>query len=249
MTMKKLFIPLIYILLSGFINACNMPLFQNEHNEAIKTDAPDDVASTVVPTETATLTLAPTLTFTPTLTPEPTLTEYVAPSVTPGFAPFCKDLTTSNSSSQCQLPIAEQSSAFCTKKTPYNLLLINQGASYEVLSEYFSCADAGTKNDKKMVTCTGPMALNFEVQVCDPACSNLSLQTGTAQCPVDYAYNNIQGCCTKEQQIIEANCTVLKLKTTSCTTDCGQYTKKNKCDNNSYACIWDNANAVCIQRQ
>ena len=46
-------------------------------------------------------------------------------SATPEFAPVCEaDASTAPVPPQCRLPIAEESSTFCTNKAPYNLILI-----------------------------------------------------------------------------------------------------------------------------
>jgi hypothetical protein len=187
----------------------------------------------------------------PTETPLPTATVLIAsPTATPAYAPFCEpaaegDLTLS----QCQLPIAEQSSVFCTKKNPYNLILLNEGATYETLDTSFKCSDAGMKDGKQMVTCTGPMASNFELRVCDPACAIPTVQADITQCPPDYFFNNIQGCCTQDPQPIAQNCELLTFQTTSCIVDCSEFTKRAACDNNSYTCIWDPENKICQPRK
>jgi len=208
-----------------------MPLTQVPQPE---TETPVPAAS---PTEIATLV--------------PSSTVFVAPvTATPEFAPFCEPDAASNPTpSQCQLPIAEQSSVFCTNKKPYNLIIINEGATYEVLSESFECSEAGMKDDRQMITCTGPMASSFELRVCDPACAVPTLQAEITQCPQGYNYNNLQGCCTQEPQLIDQNCVLLRLETKSCVVDCGVYTKKSTCDNNSYACEWDDNNNVCQLRK
>jgi len=219
------------LFLIGIIVACNLPSTQIPQLE----------------TETPILTASPT----DTATPIPTATEFVAPvTATPEFAPFCEPGAASNLTlSQCQLPIAEQSSVFCTNKNPYNLIFINEGATYEVLSEGFECSDAGMKDGRQMITCTGPMASTFELRVCDPACAIPTLQAEITQCPQDYYYNDLQGCCAQELQLFDQNCVLLKLKTKSCVVDCGKFTKKSACDNNSYACEWNDDNNVCQLRK
>ena len=219
------------LLLIGIIMACNMPSIQVSQPE---TETPISTAS---PTDTA--------------TPVPTATEFVAPdTATPEFAPFCEPGAASNlTPPPCQLPIAEQSSLFCTNKIPYNLIFINEGATYEVLSEGFKCSDAGMKDGKQMITCTGPMASSFELRVCDPACAIPTIQAEITQCPQDFYYNDLQGCCAQEPQLTDQNCVSLNLGTKSCVVDCSVFTKKSTCDNNSNACIWDADNNVCQLRK
>jgi hypothetical protein len=198
-------------------------------------------------TETPILTARPT----DTATPVPTVTEFVASlTPTPEFAPFCEpDVASNLPPSQCQVPIAEQSTVFCTNKIPYNLIFINEGSTYEVLSEGFNCSDAGMKDGKQMLTCTGPMASSFELRVCDPACAIPTIQTEITRCPQDYTYNNLLGCCTQEPQLADENCVLLELRTNVCVIDCGVYTKKSACEKNSFACQWDGDNNVCLLRR
>jgi hypothetical protein len=93
------------------------------------------------------------------------------------------------------------------------------------------------------------MAYYFELKVCDSACSALSIETGAAQCPLGYNYNNLQRCCTEETQEVNGGCVVLELKTKSCVIDCGQFTTENKCTNFGYACRWDDVDDECYLRR
>jgi len=171
-------------------------------------------------------------------------------SATPEFAPICETGTAEVLlPPQCRTPIAEESSVFCTKKDPYNLILINQGASYEVLTRGFRCTDAGKKDDRQMLTCNGQMAAPFEIRVCDPACAVPTVLAAVTQCPQGYFYNNIRGCCTQESQQIQPNCVVLKLKTKTCEVNCNEFKKKTTCNQNTYACTWDADNNICLLRR
>ena len=221
---------LIVLLLIGIIAACNTPFILTEQ---AATETPTSIAQT-----------------TKTATPVPSATKVFTPvTATPEFAPFCEPGTASAPlPAQCQLPIAEQSSVFCTKKTPYNLILMNEGATYEVLSEHIKCSDAGMKEGRQMLTCTGPLAISFELRVCDPACAVPVVQAEITQCPQEYDYNAFQGCCTQEPLPIDQSCASLKLQTKSCAIDCGQYAKESACTDNGYACKWDDTNKVCLLR-
>ncbi len=198
-------------------------------------------------TETPVLTFSPTGTSTPVNTP----TESGLPaSATPEFAPFCESgIANVSPPAQCQTPIAEESSTFCTKKNPYNLIIINDGATYEALTRGFWCSDAGMKDDRQMVTCTGQMATDYEVSVCDPACAVPTVQAEITQCPQGYNYNNYQGCCTQEFQQIYQNCTTLKLKTKICLVDCSAFRKQKTCDQNSNTCLWNSETRKCEMRK
>jgi hypothetical protein len=216
--------------LIGIIMACNMPSMQISQPE---TETPPPAASS-----------------TNTATPIPTATVFVATNTpTPEFAPFCEPDTEINLTPQCQLPLAEQSSVFCTNKIPYNLIFINPGSTYDVLSDGFKCSDAGMKDGRQMITCTGPMASTFELIVCDPACAIPTVQAEITQCPQDYYYNDLQGCCAQEPQLIDQNCVLLSLETRSCVVNCGKFTTKSACENNSFACKWDANSSVCRLRK
>ena len=195
----------------------------------------------------------PTAGATQTTAPLPTATSTeVLPmaSPTPEFAPFCEaESPTASPLSQCQVPVVEESSTFCTDKAPYNLILMDKGLTYEVLTEGFVCSDAGMKNDKQMITCTGQMAADFAINVCNPACVVPTVQATITQCPQGYNYNDLQGCCTQEPKQLTPNCTAFTFKTTTCIVDCSQYTKESKCKKNSYACQWNTQDEICELRR
>ena len=202
------------LLLIGISIACNLP-------SQMSTETP---APTIRPMETVTPAATPTL----------------SASATPEFAPFCESGTANVSPpAQCKIPIAEESSTFCTKKKPYTLIFMNKGASFEVQTKGFKCSDAGVKDGRQMVTCTGKMAAQFELMVCDPTCAVPTVQALVTQCPQGYTYSNLQGCCTQEVQQTLPNCVVLKLKTTTCMVNCESFDKKSTCAEHSDACYWD----------
>jgi hypothetical protein len=231
--MRKTPYPIILtgLVLIGTLVACNLPSTQISQSE---TETPVQSAN---PTETVTLV--------------PTATEFVPPvTATPEYAPFCEaGAASATTPPQCQLPIAEQSSVFCTNKVPYNLIFINSGATYGVPNEGFKCSDAGVQDGRQMITCSGPMASTFELTVCDPACAIPTVLAEITQCPLGYHYNNTQGCCTQEPQLVGQNCVVLKLETKSCVVDCSVYTKKSACEDNPIACEWDADSKKCLLRK
>lgn len=171
-------------------------------------------------------------------------------SPTSEFAPFCQsDTLTASPLSQCEIPVVEESSTFCSEKRPYNLILFDKGLTFEVLTEGFFCSDAGIKGDKQRVTCTGQMAANFAVNVCNPACLIPTVEAAVRQCPQGYNYNDLQGCCTQEPKQLTPNCTAFTFKTTTCIVDCSQYKKETQCNKNSYACQWNSQGDVCELRR
>jgi len=200
------------------------------------------------PTATPTATLPPAKSA----TPIPSATETTIPaSPTPEFAAFCEPgMDSVPLPAECQLPIAEQSSVFCTKKNPYNLILMNPDATYEEQSELVWCSDAGMKEGRQMVTCTGVMATSFELRVCDPSCAAPVVQVESAQCPDGYKFNIFHNCCTQEPLPADQSCVSLKLKTKSCIVDCAQHKKKKSCKKDFYACKWEGTkkDGVCLLR-
>ena len=217
----------------------------------------------VTPTETGTPTFVPTASFTETETPVPTASsvnsETPAPSVyfplstaTPKFAPFCQPSSASvlePTPFQCQVPIAEEISAFCAKKAPYNLISINAGSTYEMANDSFKCSEAETKDGKQILTCSGPMASTFELRVCDPACAIPTFRAGTTDCPQDLIFNDLLKCCEREPIPIDQNCVVLKLQTISCVVGCSEFTDQTTCEKNGYACKWDSEKNKCQLRK
>ena len=239
------------LVLVGFIPACGF-LAAPEKRSTSDVLVPS-------PTPTETLLPSPTSTFTPllptptrTITPVPTSTSIVTLGLpaTPELAPFCSADTAASSS--CQYPIAEQTGAFCSKKIPYNLVLLNPGARYEILHNYVDCWDSGTKDGKKLITCTAPTAFYFELRVCDSACTSLSIERGlveSAQCSYGYNYNNLQSCCTQDFQDVESGCVVLKLDTVNCSVDCDQYTTSSTCSSHGFYCRWNSTERACQLRK
>jgi hypothetical protein len=218
-------------LLTFIVTACNIP------------------SGLISEADTETPLPSPSPSETPTVETIPTETRVPA-SATPELAPLCPAYGDNGPPyPQCEIAIAEQSSVFCNQKVPYNLILINKGATYETLTDGFECTDAGMKDDKRMVTCTGPMTSNFNVQFCDPACAAPTVQAEITQCQDGYTFDDLLGCCTQETQPTNLNCQVLTFESTSCIVDCGEYKKKTKCEKNSYACEWNSDTKTCQLRR
>ena len=216
------------LLLTGVTTSCNLPVSTPQQ----ETETPALIAS---PTGTATAINTPT--------------EIVSTATaTPAYAPLCA--TDANSApAQCQIPSIEEGGAFCTNKKPFSLIFVNKGSTYEALTKGFRCLDNGIKDGRQTVACTGIMASQFEVSVCNPACVVPTVQAKITQCPPDYNYNSFQGCCMQGFIQLQQNCTTIKLKTISCVVDCSVYFKKSMCNKNSVACIWNDASKVCEERK
>ena len=234
---------LTWLLLIGSLVACGIPSAQTPQPE---TETP---VPTATPTKSETATPIASPSEAATSTSSATVQVILATS-TPKFAPFCEPSSANVATPiVCQAPIAEQSSSFCSRKTPYNLILINEGSTYKTLSEDVTCSDAGMKNGKQMLTCTGPMVTPFELKVCDPSCSLPKFQTGTTHCPQNYTYNDFFGCCEQKPHPADTNCVVLNLQTRSCVIECNEFIDQKTCDQNAYACVWDRENNVCLLKK
>ena len=236
------------LILVGIVLACNFLIpqkpFEQTPTPSVTLQSPTPT-ETLTPTPTSTPTsIPPTDTSVPTRTSIPTLVTYS----TPVMAPFCDDAEVV-AQSACEYPIARQSGAFCINKSPYNLIALSDRATYELLHEHVQCEEAGVKDGQRNVICTGPMAYYFELRVCDSACTSLRVEPDLDRCPFGYAYNNLQNCCTKEIQEVAQGCTVLKLRTKSCTIDCGQFKTSKTCTDYGYACRWNYEISACQLRK
>jgi hypothetical protein len=225
--------------------ACGAPSTQTLIPE---TETPEPTEPNVRATNTETP--IPTVQSTDIGTLVPIPSEFVAlPTATPKFAPFCDVVAESTlMAAQCHQPIAEQSSAFCEKKVPYNLISINEGAWYELLNERFQCTDAGFKDGKKLVTCTGPMGLPFELKVCDPACALPSYSSTITRCPEEYTYDTLRSCCTQKLQPADHYCISLRLEAKSCVINCGEFTSQSTCEKYFHSCEWYGEENACRPR-
>lgn len=234
------------LLLIGISLACSLVPFVQVDQQETETPSP---VSTPRPTDTRT----PLPTSIPTNDNPTETTELVTPATpTPKFAPFCEPGSANVATPTplaCQIPIAEQSALYCSNKVPYSVILINEGSSYEVLTDKITCSDGGKKDGKQILTCTGPMALPFEMRVCDPACAIPTFRAVTTRCPENYTFDEFLRCCEQRPQPIDQNCVVLSLQTKGCVLDCSKFTKENTCYKNARVCEWDYENEVCQPRK
>ena len=228
--MKKIFKTVVFsaLLLSLLTASCNLVML-TPTPETTPTPVPSFAPTKIVSTATVGIPTA---------------------SATPEFAPFCD----ANSASiqpmqQCQLPVAEESSTFCIKKDPYNLILIDKDMTYQVLTDGFKCTDGGIQDGKQLLTCTGQYSAYFALSVCDPACAVPTVEAAVTACPQGYNYNAFQGCCTQEAQQVAPNCQAYEFRTTSCVVRCFEFQKESKCKRNSWACTWNDKDKVCELRK
>lgn len=234
---------LIGLLVIGTSMACRVPFTRVLQPE---TETPSPVPA-VSQTETPFPTAIPTNIVIPTASRPIALA-----TATPKFAPFCQPSSASvltPTPFQCEIPLAEQSSAYCSNKVPYNLIVVNEGSTYESLSENIECSDADMIDGKQFLTCTGPMGFPFELRVCDPACAIPTFPAGTSNCPQGYSFNDLLNCCEQAPQPLDQNCVTLSLQTRRCVTDCSEFTSRSTCEQNFYACEWDAEHEVCQVRK
>jgi hypothetical protein len=234
------------LLLACLFVACS-PLADQEPQPA--TEAPVSIVS---PAETAKLVQLPTASSTEIATLELLPTASLAPvTLTPQFPPICElSVASTLTAPLCQRPIAEQSSAFCMNKVPFNLIFIDAGATYEVLSEGFECSYAGMKDDRQMLMCSGPMGTSFELRACgQQACALPTLPAEISQCPQGFWYDEPQGCCAFIPQSAEQSCVSLTLETKRCAINCAEFTNEDACNHHYHACKWNDEDQVCRVRR
>jgi len=128
-------------------------------------------------------------------------------------------------------------------------VVINAGSTYEVLNEEVTCTEAGDKDGRQLLTCTGPMAFSFDLRVCDPACAVPTFPVSTTRCIQGYSFNETLNCCEQAPQPVDQNCVTLKLKVKTCIVACNEFDTEKTCDKNAYACVWDAWNGVCLLKR
>jgi hypothetical protein len=245
--MKKTLYPKI---LAGWLLACVCvacsPLAVQESQP--ETETPLPIAS---PAETATRLRRPTASPTETATLAPLPTATLAPATpTSPFAPVCEiSVASTLAAPLCQRPVAEESSSFCMNKVPFNLISMNPGTSYELLTQDFLCSDAGMKDGRQLLMCTGPMGVPFEIRACgQPACALPTAPAELSQCQQGFWYDESLGCCAFVPQPVEQSCVVLSLKAKRCVINCAEFTTANACDHHYHSCEWNNEDRVCQVR-
>ena len=234
------------MLLACLCLACNPPAAREPQPE------PGTAVPIASPAETATLVILATASPTETATLEPPATIALSPVLpTKRVPPICeRSMASTLAAPLCQRPIAEQSSLFCLSKKPYNLILVETGATYRVLTEGFTCSQAGMQAGRQLLMCNGPMGTSFEVEVCgQPACTPPTLAAESSQCPQGFWYDEPQGCCAFIPQPVESSCITLRLKTKMCATNCAVYSSASACDSHYPACQWDEEDKICRGRQ
>lgn len=122
----------------------------------------------VLPTQIVPPTEAPTSQVLPTAVPP---TEPPAATLEPTLVP-----------PPAQPLTVTENDRFCLKKVPYTLIGMPETASYQMLTEGFSCSEGGVQAGQHLITCTGPMYSLFKIQVCDGG-NCQEFEFGTTNCP------------------------------------------------------------------
>jgi len=117
----------------------------------------------------------------------------------PALAPMCQMSSyipsAVVSTGECQVPDASVGSSYCEFNEPFTSVDLPQGATFQVLSDGYSCDDAVIDGQRRL-TCTGPDNTTGEVLICNSACSNLPDATGASQsCDSGYGLDTGTGTC------------------------------------------------------
>ncbi len=109
------------------------------------------------------------------------------------FAPYCQNASylpiggTQTQNAACSLPDVQVGGNYCQGSSNYAIVDLPQGATYQVKSKGFSCADA-VVNGQRSLSCTGPSNSSSDVMICNPACNGATNSASLA--PVcDPGYN------------------------------------------------------------
>jgi hypothetical protein len=182
-------------------NVCLVPVF-------ILTFMLTGCITVFVPVETPTP--APTAII---LSTNPPPTETLVPSPTSvQFAPFC---SVDPLAATCSAPKVVTLGKSCIKKVPYTLVALPPAFTFETGGTDLICKDEGIRAGKQNVSCTGQQLVSYDLKVCNPACSSMSLEAGTDHCPDGYGYSSAAGCCLSTSAL-EDGCVVYKVNIGAC---------------------------------
>lgn len=109
------------------------------------------------------------------------------------YAPYCQSASylpiggTQTQNATCSLPDVQVGGNYCEGQNSFATVALPQGATYQVKSKDFSCADA-VVNGQWNLSCTGPSNSSTDVMICNSACNNATNSVSLA--PVcDPGYN------------------------------------------------------------
>jgi hypothetical protein len=168
----------------------------------------------IVPaTITSTLTQVSEASATSTLLPA---TSTTAPTLAPSsttvalLAPVCRlDVL-----SQFPTPVIALFNKGCTKKLPYTIITIPQGATFESQSPDMVCTDSGVSGGKRQLSCTGKENFSYDLRVCNPVPTPISSGSAGGSCLPGTSYDSANKCCASPEQ--ESGCTIFKVDLRTC---------------------------------
>ena len=144
-----------------------------------------------------------TVTLPPTTMPTATLEATVQ-----AFAPFCAENII------VPTPFVKETNYSCFKKRPYTALTIPEEASFEVIDPkgQGTCISEATSNGRRVLSCSGPSFLVYDLKVCvPPVIENSDLD----QCSAGDTFDSANQCCIAAPPQ-GAGCTIFVIKLKGC---------------------------------
>ena len=155
-----------------------------------------------------TATSAPALITVSTLTSSPILSSVptLIPSATSSFAPFCSENITS------AVPFVKETDYFCIKKRPYTTITIPEDATFEITDPLALCVSEATSRGRKVISCSGPSFLVFDLKACVPV---VIPNSDLDKCSQGDSFDSANQCCIVAPPQ-GAGCTIFVVKLKGC---------------------------------
>jgi len=144
------------------------------------------------------------------------VTTTVAPTKAPAstvaalLAPVCKPAILA----QFPTPAISVFNRGCTKKFPYTILTIPQGATFESQSPDMTCTDTGAHNADRQISCAGINPFSYSLKICNPVPTPLPSVAG-GKCLSGTNFDSANQCCVAPDQ--ESTCTIFQVDMRTCT--------------------------------
>ena len=155
------------------------------------------------PTMTPSFSAVPTLI---TVTVPPPLETATLEVTAPVFAPFCSENLI------IPTPFVRETNYSCFKKRPYTALIIPDDATFEVIDPkgQGSCISEATSNGRRVLSCSGPSFLVYDLKVCAPP---ITENSDLNKCSQGDTFDSSNQCCiAAPPQGAGCNIFVIKLK-------------------------------------
>jgi len=160
--------------------------------------------------------LPPTPTSTPVLetVPAQANTSVPAQAITPtlevvpttAFAPFCAEEIT------IAEPFVRVTNFACIKKRPYTTVTIPDDATFEVTDPQASCISEAVSNGRRVLSCSGPSFLVYDLKVCVPP---VIPESDLNKCSTGDTFDSTNQCCIAAPPQ-GAGCTIFVVKLKGC---------------------------------